>query len=776
MRKRIFIRLLVQIFFIVFVVTLFTGILTYLLTSGRIAEDTSDHTAEILDQSKNLVETVLQQIELTAYTVAINSDVISSLSAPWQIEEDYPTLIRVNDLFIDKTHSSSFIHSVCVYSVANDKVISDSGVIDLPLHKDGELISRFIDEKSTSRWLNTREIHPSLPRYADVISFLVKIPINTMTAKGVLILNVVEDFLYNTVVGINSSKLGEVYITDREGTVLSNARKDLLFKRLEYLPEDISELDDEGYYVLPRKGDDQFVSYITSSYNDWIYMAVSSYREVMRVSRLILSVSLMVSGCSFLIGLALSFFVSRFYYRPIKEFVSVLSAYTDREAQESVPTDIDEIEFIDESLRKLMSQNKEFEARFHENRDVLREHFLFDLLLGRESNEKLIRRQCAYFNITFVYGYFVVMILRQVETAGLNGSGIDDKSLITYGLSLKAQDYIQKHCNGKVLARALDELVVLLNFDGIADMAGVTQKSKDIAEEIRRSLGKAVGDAVFIGIGDPYEELTEIRHSYSEALEALNYQGVIGQGNTIHITDLTRGRRGGRKSILAFEVRKERIVVDLKAGNTVGAHQEIEHTLDDISRDRSVSIMQRKVFLFDLANSIINVVAARIDGIDDVFADGVSPLFELDKKNSMEEIKQWFSELVSKSSRIMGEPFKNSSRHVVESIKEYMNEHYFEQIDLTHISEMAKLNARYFCRIFKEETGMTYFEYLTRRRVEAACILLGETDKPIHQVAEEVGFLNKKNIARAFHKFESMRPSEYRSRAVLSALTSSSSS
>jgi two-component system sensor histidine kinase YesM len=335
MKQKVFIQLLTRIFFVVFIVTLLTGVLFYSLTLRRVSEANFRHTTEVLDQSRKLVDTILEQIELTAYTIAINSDVLACLSRKWRIEDDYQVLIRVNDLFIDEIHSSSFLHSISLYSSMNNKVLSDSGIIELGLHRDRGLINRYHTLQSTSVWLNTRE-NPDQFEPSHVISFLMKMPASSQNVRGALVLNVVEDFLSNTVVDLKSADLGDIYIVDRRGTVLSNVHKERLYTRLEYLPESLEELSGQGYFLRRSRGGKEFVSYTTSDYNDWIYMAVTPYSAIMGPSRLILFLSLAVSGISLVIGLVLSIYVSKMYYRPIKQIMSLLSDYK-RVASDDLP-------------------------------------------------------------------------------------------------------------------------------------------------------------------------------------------------------------------------------------------------------------------------------------------------------------------------------------------------------------------------------------------------------------------------------------------------------
>jgi two-component system, response regulator YesN len=770
MRRKYTARLLTQILFIVFFVTLATGLLSYSLTSRQVKRDTFNHNIEILRQTRTLVETVLKQIERTTYTLAINKDVEYLLHNRWVVNEEYQTLVRVNDLFIDRTQASDFIHSVSMYSLENDKIISDSGIIGLDLYKDRGLIAGFMEFSKQTVWLNTRVISPDTVRYTNVISFLVKVPFGTGRTRGVLMMNVVEDFLYKTAVGVNAARLGKVYILDKAGMILSNIRKDQLYRHSELLPPE-TEFQTQGYFIDSDDGERQLVSYFVSSYNDWTYVAVSPYDAVMGESRLILIVTLLVSGFSLIVGTGLSLLVSRVHYRPIRKIAMELEEYNPEHPEADAD---DALAYIGDSMHRLLHENEEFQKRYQENRIVLREHFLFDLFLGRESDVTRIQERLEYFGIQLLPGSFAVMILRAMDEEVVQGPSMDDRNLVAYGLAMKADTMVNRRCNGFVVNRGWDELAVLMNFPDYITAEAARDIAGRVAEEIRSSMGVGVSGNILIGIGDAYDAVTDIRLSYTEALEALNYQGVAGKGNIIHIDDIS-GSKGVRRSVMDFESLKEGAITALRSGNHREAVRRIEEIIGFLFGQEEIGILQRKAFLLDLANATMGVALSRSRTADIRFMnEDTNPLYEFERLKGEDEIKAWFGDMVDGVAGAMGEtPFGNS-RDVIESVKRYIDEKFSEQIDLNCIADMTRLNARYFCRIFKEETGTTYFEYLTSRRLAAARRLLEQTDKPVHEIAAETGFINKKNIARAFRKYLGMTPSEYRTSTVIRGLSGTS--
>lgn len=104
---------------------------------------------------------------------------------------------------------------------------------------------------------------------------------------------------------------------------------------------------------------------------------------------------------------------------------------------------------------------------------------------------------------------------------------------------------------------------------------------------------------------------------------------------------------------------------------------------------------------------------------------------------------------------------KGYSVQVQEALK-YVDQHLQEPVSLKEVAEVLHLNSSYFSVLFKEQTGLTFSEYLTRRRVQRAKELLAGTPLPISEIAEKVGYQTAKYFVKVFRDLEEVSPSQYR--------------
>ncbi len=93
---------------------------------------------------------------------------------------------------------------------------------------------------------------------------------------------------------------------------------------------------------------------------------------------------------------------------------------------------------------------------------------------------------------------------------------------------------------------------------------------------------------------------------------------------------------------------------------------------------------------------------------------------------------------------------------------EYINTNYTDTFTLFELADMSGLSEGHFCRIFKEITGFTPFNYINRIRITKSCELLTRTNKKIADIALSCGFNNIGYFNRIFKNIMKESPKSYR--------------
>jgi AraC-like DNA-binding protein len=92
----------------------------------------------------------------------------------------------------------------------------------------------------------------------------------------------------------------------------------------------------------------------------------------------------------------------------------------------------------------------------------------------------------------------------------------------------------------------------------------------------------------------------------------------------------------------------------------------------------------------------------------------------------------------------------------------YMKQHIDKQLRLVALANLAGFTPSYFNVLFRQETGYSCMDYLTKLRIHQACQWLDTTDWPVKTIAARLGYDDPFYFSRVFSSVHGMSPKEYR--------------
>ena len=98
----------------------------------------------------------------------------------------------------------------------------------------------------------------------------------------------------------------------------------------------------------------------------------------------------------------------------------------------------------------------------------------------------------------------------------------------------------------------------------------------------------------------------------------------------------------------------------------------------------------------------------------------------------------------------------------LQPVIDYLNTNYSKDITLAELSDRIGLSPQYLCRLFKECLNLRPFEYLARKRVQQAKLLLLEDKMNINEIASAVGYNDCSYFCAVFKRHEMLSPAEFR--------------
>jgi len=101
---------------------------------------------------------------------------------------------------------------------------------------------------------------------------------------------------------------------------------------------------------------------------------------------------------------------------------------------------------------------------------------------------------------------------------------------------------------------------------------------------------------------------------------------------------------------------------------------------------------------------------------------------------------------------------------MVARAKLYITQHQDEEVSLRQVAGAVNTSAFYFCKMFKQATGLTFTDYLARMRIEKVKNLLLNPHKRISEVAYETGFQSLSQFNRVFRRVVGESPTVWRAK------------
>jgi len=99
---------------------------------------------------------------------------------------------------------------------------------------------------------------------------------------------------------------------------------------------------------------------------------------------------------------------------------------------------------------------------------------------------------------------------------------------------------------------------------------------------------------------------------------------------------------------------------------------------------------------------------------------------------------------------------------VIIKAKKYISENFREDISLSQVAKAVNLNPSYFSRLFSDEVGTSFTNYLNTLRIEYSKDLIAYTDESIQDIAYKVGYNSAYYFIKKFKRVTSMTPTKYR--------------
>ncbi|MFC4776935.1 response regulator [Paenibacillus sp. GCM10023252] len=537
----------------------------------------------------------------------------------------------------------------------------------------------------------------------------------------------------------------KMIIADDEFNVRRGLRKALEWEDLGIQLLGEAEDGEEALQLCRQHHPDLLLSDIRMPFIDGLQLA-SQLREEGYATRVIF-----ISGIQDFdyVKTALSLNADGYVLKPVKleELLEVVSKVT-----ESIQADRDRT-LIEEKLKLQLEQSL----------PALREKFLNQVIAGFSDNEVDLWEKASYYMIPFTRGESMCAAVIQMDNyqQAVERFTEENKQLLFFSIHNVVEEITSIHKFGICFTNHNDnEFIIVVRSSEERTVYGPSA-IMEFCEDIVSSVTRYLKISVSIGIGNPVNKLTSLRTSYREAKSALQYTFYTGSNSILSIQDLRTTESISPPS--PIYTAEHELLSQVKLGYEEGVTRSLHQLFDPYLQETHISVNYVRHLAAELLFSLSRMMYEMEESFDTIIAGKLEVLKGIEQARTIQELQVLLQNMFIKATMYFEKKHMTKNTRVTHKIKEIISRRYMEDINTTLLSKEVFLTPNYISQIFKQETGLTITEYITRHRIETAKNLLKSPDLKVLEISEMVGIDNPQYFSTLFKKYTGMHPGKYRS-------------
>ncbi|MCG8501989.1 MAG: helix-turn-helix domain-containing protein [Firmicutes bacterium] len=751
LRSRYFSTFISYVLFIVLPLTVLCGI--YLSISLKNIEQNYQKDAlKEIQKISNSGENLLNSLETISMQLSVMPLTIKIVKTPYDAGKyDY---VQLRDQLQEFLLFDQLYHSIYVYVRISDKIItSKEGIYDLEEFYDKAIVKKAVQDGLRKKWHTTRVLKdPSESIVQDnIITLTTTLPLHDIDMYGALFINIREEKFFDILARYAGDKSADVFVINNEGRIISHGNKQWLNTALEDKYFSIDMLPGPSGVKRMKVGAlEYYITYTKSDDVDWTYVSLRPVTEVAQAMKKERLIVLFIFNLVLLLGIIASYLMSKKMFLPWNKLLQKIGA--ELQNLSGTQEEHDEYRIMDQALDNLISSHKDMQMLVEKNKPIIKEKLITDILMSNIRDWEFLNEKLSYAGVRLDEPFFIALVI------DINRDRIKDDENINEGDRLYIRNVVEQEflgdCSiyGVLLTEA--KLAFLINIGERTAQENLQEELTGRCNTIGKHVKGALGITLCFSFGPVCDGLVHVGKSFVEARKALNLKAFM-RDNDVIFCDVSHDQL--HYPILLHK----KIISGIRSMDEEGVREAVDNIFKEY-------ILHKKY----LVNEVQQMVTLLISGIiNEVWQeDGEFPPF--DKINIYNNIqacsnaamlknlmKDYFVNMIGKKTK-KRELIEKS--YYIQKVVKYVEQNYNRCMAVTEIAEYAGLSSSYLSRMFKETTGQTLVEYLTRYRIKQAIKMFSDPKRSIQEISDMVGYGNVHSFIKAFKKYEGLTPGEYR--------------
>lgn len=411
-------------------------------------------------------------------------------------------------------------------------------------------------------------------------------------------------------------------------------------------------------------------------------------------------------------------------------------------------------------LRRKDQANRKFQdlqRLVEENLPLFRERFYRELI-SESLPPDTIRRRAEAVYLSFASDYYGVAIVR-LQPATDTDSQWAQAMLAAISGDLKDRNPCCAEVHSFLLRNY--EFVLIVGWNGNGARCAF-QAMDQWFMQLARQVLKQMGISVKIGMGAVCNSIASVGVAYRQAEEAMVYHFSMKSRPLIHYEEISAVSPAADTG-QADKLYKE-LVLHVKLLERDEALKLLHRIKEHFASQTGLSPTRVKL-------SVMEPVIALVHLLGESGADAVAlfeqtefdPYLSVYRQRDVEELFGWMQLFVDRCLLELTKHREVKTVSYMEKVTAYVAEHYARSdLSISDIAARLYLSPNYLRQLFRQQSGESFVEYVTRIRMEAALELLKDPTLKIQDVAERVGYEEQRYFSTCFKKYYQMTPTEYR--------------
>lgn len=571
------------------------------------------------------------------------------------------------------------------------------------------------------------------------------------TPDGMLVLHVQTDRLTEF---LNQVELGDgrrLLVIDDQGTIVISKDQREIGTRLTPSSEIYqfwSDASDGGTGKITLNGVAYNLSVQKSSFNHWTYIAMTPTKELTRKAKNIQyftwALAALLAGLWILVSLIGS---NRLYF-PIGRLLQMFSG----EAKQGQENGIQALETF---IRQMVKTNDHLKQQLSEQLPYLKETVFQQLLRGEMSDQE-IRKKTEHYGFPLKGSWFYVCLVDVDEYVAFQKNYREkDRSLMLYALRKMVEEICEEAFSCITVTPLPGQIAVIIGVDkaGEATDSGILS----VAEQFREKVRQFFQFTVTVAVSEARKDYRGISDAYQEAGELLGYRLLMGYNVVISKNSIEPAIKQSGRSLLKWQ---KQIVTDIAKGDIEQAKAHLSQMIQVIPQYVRHSEAARGLFAY-LLGELEALLQEWNPELHDFYGEDFYK--QLYGMTSLEEVKGWLENSVFPAVvSALQDASVPKQKKLVQQVLFYIHERFETDLSLQQIADEFHISPSQLSRMFKEETGYAFGDYLIDYRMNKAKEWLAHTEMPIKEIAERLRYTTVQNFSRIFKQVADMPPGQYR--------------